>query len=116
MHSNVSMIFDDGSAEMKSGLYRDNYSTHHSKISYLADLKATLRAGEFTSGGYPLYFETGDGETWSFEGVRKNWRTIARDWMTGCGPRPERCLVNYESELRCELTGEEIPSAYDVND
>jgi hypothetical protein len=114
MTSNVAHIYDDGSAEMKNGLIRKNYSCKHRDINSLSDLKATLRSGALTDlGGYPTYFITNDGCAWSHHGVRAEWRTIARDWITGLGPRPVACNINWEdSELTCELTNERIVSAY----
>jgi hypothetical protein len=69
--------------------------------------------GSTDVGGYPLMLITDEGDTYSFEGVRENFGIIARDYITGCGPRVVGCVVNYEDEdAVCELTGKAIASAY----
>lgn len=95
---------------------RKRWKYQFSKITTVAELKATLRAGSNTwPGCYPLYFITSDGCALSFESVLKNlaacfwsirhksndgWRIVARD-------------VNWEdSSLRCEQSGKPIESAY----
>jgi hypothetical protein len=51
---------------------RPNYSRHHRLINSVADVKACLRAGEFTfPGGYRLAFVTLDGGVLSFDSARE---------------------------------------------
>lgn len=96
---------------------RKNYMIRHREINSLADLKATLRAGEYTSlGGHPLYFITSDGEALSFDAARECWREVVWDFMhdASTGWRVVACQVNYEDgDLVCAHSGERIPSAYD---
>lgn len=95
---------------------RVNYSLQHRDIKTVADLKATLRAGQFAwPGGYQLYWITSDGAALSFDSVRAEFRQIAyaikhnlRD-----GWRVVASAVNYEdTELTCEHSGKAIPASY----
>lgn len=100
---------------------RANYRrTTAGKLETLADVKATLRAGGFAwPGGYPLYFITRDGAALSFAAVQAQFRQVASDFMddTSSGWRVEAVTTNEEdSELRCDHTGELIPSAYGDED
>ena len=95
---------------------RKRFSYHFRSIATTAQLKATLRAGQFTCpGGYPLYFITSDGATLSFESVRKELSQVL--WSirneVDDGWRVVGCDVNCEdTELICDHSGELIPSAY----
>jgi hypothetical protein len=95
---------------------RENYKQHHNSIDSVANLKATLRAGKYTSlGGYPLYFITADGAALSFESVRENLESVMSEIQhnLNCGWRVMACDVNYEDEsLYCDHSGEQIESAY----
>ena len=95
---------------------RKNYALSHSEIKTVADLKATLRAGERTfPGGYPLYFICADGGVLSFESVRENLREV----MSAIRNRDDaqwhvmNCAINWETtDLVCDHSGEPIESAY----
>ena len=96
---------------------RSAYRYHFRKIDTVAQLKATLRAGDKTwPGFYPLFLIMADGEAMSFESARKEFRQIAdaiRSNDTRSGWRVTGCEINYEdSELLCCHSGERIPSAY----
>lgn len=107
---------------------RANFSRHHVEIKTCADLKATLRAGDYTSlGGYPLYFICDDGEALSFDAVRGNLKeclealimcapgTFGHDRRSGIDRQwlVTGCAVNYEDfDLECAHTGEPIQAAY----
>jgi hypothetical protein len=118
------------SSESTGGLYdtrfrdyankpiRENYDKPHTTIDSVADLKAALRYGGYAwHGGYPLFFITYDGETISFEGARKEFRSIISDIATGSKSRIVYCRANYEeSDLVCEITGKPIQSAYGDSD
>lgn len=95
---------------------RQNYSRGHTRIKTVADLKATIRHGEFAfPGGYPLYFVTSDGASLSFETARAEFQQIADSIRHGIndGWRIVACVVNYEdSELVCAHSGKPIDSAY----
>ena len=55
--------------------FRPNYRRTFARIETVAELKATLRAGRFTSlGCYPLFFVTADGAALSFESARRVYR------------------------------------------
>ena len=95
---------------------RANYRRGHRKIKSIADLKAALRAGCYTSlGCYPLYFIASDGEALSFDAVKVEIVQVMaaiRDKSHG-GWRVVACDINYEdSDLYCAHTGEKIESAY----
>lgn len=95
---------------------RKGYEGHAGTIETVAQLKACLRAGQWTMPGmYPLYFIADDGESLSFEAVRANLATvmdsIAHDIKDGW--RVVALDVNYEDEgMTCSHTGKPIPSAY----
>jgi hypothetical protein len=95
---------------------RTCYRHTFARIKTGAQLRATLRAGEFTFPGfYPLYLITSDGGALSFDTVRANLRSVLDSIRTRCddGWRVVACEVNYEdSELYDDHTGEKIPSAY----
>lgn len=72
--------FDDGALYSVPGwqIVRPNYRRHHSRITTVADFKATLRAGPFAwPGGYAVYFITADGAALSFDAARDEFRQIA---------------------------------------
>lgn len=100
---------------------RAGFERHQPRIDSLAEFKACLRAGDFTSlGGYPLYFAMRDGGALSFDSARSEFRSIARamiDAAGGCYPDsqwvPVACEVNWEdAELYCDHSNARIPSAY----
>ena len=97
-------------------LLREGFSRHHGTINNLAQLKATLRAGEFAfPGGYPLYFMTSDGAALSFTAVKSEFRNVAHSMLhlIHDGWYIVACAVNYEdSDLLCDHTGQRIESAY----
>jgi len=95
---------------------RQNFKTTHRDIATVADLKATLRSGQYAwPGGYPLYFITSDGAALSFEAVRDEFRNVMDSIQNDIrdGWKVVGCQVNYEDgELTCDHTGKPIPSAY----
>lgn len=95
---------------------REKFACHFQTMESLAHVKATLRAGRFTSlGGYPLYFITSDGAALSFKAVREEWPQVCWSWlhMADDGWRVVGCDVNYEdAELYCAHTNDRIESAY----
>lgn len=94
---------------------RPNYRKTHSEITSIADLKATLRAGQYAwPGGYPLYFITVDGGALSFESVLANFREVIEAIKNNNDPQWQvvACRINYESELYCYHSGKPIESAY----
>jgi hypothetical protein len=100
----------------KQAPLRQNFMKTHREINSLADLKATLRAGEFTfPGAYPLYLIAGDGEALHFDCVRKNWREVVQAYGPN-GSRDWRCVacdINYEDgSLYCAECNQHIQSAY----
>lgn len=108
----------DGSAEFPNGLVRRNHSMHHREINSLADLKACLRAGRYTSvGGYPLFFLCANGDTVSFEGVKDIWAGLCWEHNNQTGERIVACDVNWEdADMVCAITGKPIESAYGAPD
>ncbi len=93
---------------------RANFSRHHRKIKTVADLKATLRAGPYAwPGGYPLYFILADGESASFNTVKAEFRHICASYLEGDSAwQVIGCDVNYESVMRCAISGNLIEAAY----
>ena len=95
---------------------RPVFCQHFGTIENTAQLKATLRAGEFAwPGGYPLYFINSDGAVLSFDSVRAELRQILCSIREGIqdGWQVVACNVNYgDGDLYCDHSGERIPSAY----
>ena len=92
------------------------WTGHAREIETTAQVKAALRAGEYTDiGAYPLYFVTSDGCPLSFDAVRDNLALVLDSVARGIRDewRVVAVAINYEDgELRCAHTGERIPSAY----
>jgi hypothetical protein len=109
-------LHDTRDPNWSSNPLRPNYRRHHSRISSIADLKATLRAGPYAwPGGYPLYFITNDGAALSFDSARTEFSLIARsiEDNNNDGWRIVACDINYEDDsLYCDHTGDKIESAY----
>lgn len=84
----------------------------------LLEIKRALRNGKYAwPGGYPLYAVTSDGETLSFDAVRKHWRDVCQahichGWRNS-GWRIIGIDINWEDgEMTCAETGDRIESAY----
>jgi hypothetical protein len=99
---------------------REVYSKTFAEIENTTQLKATLRAGEFTSiGGYPLFFITSDGAALSFDSVKQNLVSVSDSIKNhhNDGWRVVACEVNWEdNELYCDHSGKRIDCAYGDND
>ena len=96
---------------------RVNYCHPHSEIKTVADLKATLRYGEFAwPGGYQIHVVTSDGASLLFSTVRKELRSIVsaiRDDHRESGWRVVATDINYEdNDLTDAHTSEPIEPAY----
>lgn len=95
---------------------RRNYQRHHTTMRSLADVKATIRAGDTAwPGCYPLYFLVDDGAALCFECARSEFRLVAGDWHfnTPTGWRIIYCEANYEdAELACDHCNNKIRSAF----
>jgi hypothetical protein len=95
---------------------RTDFSFTHARIRSTAELRATLRAGQYAwPGGYQLYFVTSDGAALSFEAVRAELQQVLRSISTHAndGWRVVACEVNWEDDdLLCDHTGKPIPAAY----
>lgn len=85
-------------------------------ISNTQDLRATLRAGRYTSlGSYPLYFLLSDGGALCFDCARKEYRHVSEAMRerSNNGWRITHCDVNYEdADLFCDNCATRIESAY----
>jgi hypothetical protein len=85
-------------------------------INSISDFRKAMRNGAYAwPGGYPLYFVTSDGAALSFSSARYNRRNILEAIATKAsdGWRIVGIDTNWEdSDLRCDDTGERIPSAY----
>lgn len=94
---------------------RSNYKQTRRSIKTTADLKATLRAGEYAwPGGYQMYFVTKQGYAMSFAGVREHLATMLADIKEGGPCDPIVAVdINYEdTDLYCVLTDKPIPASY----
>lgn len=99
----------------ETGAIRPQHEWHYSRISKARHVAATLRAGCVTwPGCYPLYFITCDGEAMCFDCVRKEFRRIVADFLTGdSGWKIAACEMNEENQdLFCCHCNEQIPSAW----
>lgn len=93
---------------------RKRYKWTHARISTIAQLKATLRAGEYAwPGGYPMYLYTRDSQALHFECVKKEFRGAIQSILWDAHDRIIGCEVNYENaDLYCGYCGKQIESAY----
>ena len=93
---------------------RCNYRQTHRTINTTADLKATLRAGEYAwPGGYQMYFVTNDGYAVSFKGCLSDLETQLDAIKKRCLNRIVAVDINYEDDaLFCDISGEPIPASY----
>ena len=109
-------IFEGCLWRATSGVLRENYCLTHRKISTVADLKATIRAGQYAwPGGYPMFFTTSDGSALSFEAVEQEFSQVVHSIRNRVndGWRVVACDINYEdTNLVCEHTGKPIESAH----
>lgn len=107
--------FVEGSRE-PCEFVRENFRRSHMTIGSVADLKATIRAGEYTfPGGYSLYFITEDCEALSFRTVKAEFRLVADAIRRGdrSGWRVIGCDVNWDDDSLVDAhTGEQIKSEY----
>ena len=89
-------------------------------INSISDFRKAIRNGAYAwPGGYPLYFVTSDGAALSFSAARYNRRAILEAIATKAsdGWRVVGIDTNWENpDLRCDDTGERIPSAYAEDD
>jgi len=99
---------------------RENYRKHHAAIKTTHDLRATLRAGRYTSlGGYPLFFYTSDGAALCFACCAKEYRQVSTEIRerSNCGFRVVGAEINYEDkELTCDHCSKAIESAYEQDE
>ena len=117
-------LYDTRQADWSSRPLRADYMRHKPTIQSPADIKAALRAGQTTDhGGYPLYFVTRDGDALSFAAVRDNLKEVlrAKSPLSYGGPHYYdrswdiiMLTVNYEGDLTCAHSGEQIPTAYGI--
>jgi len=91
----------------------------YQEIRNTKEFFAALRSGPYTSlGSYPLYFLTKDDCVLSFKAAKENALQIGRamrDDNDACW-QITHVAINYESLLYCEDTGEQIESAYEVQE
>ena len=109
-------LFDRRQPGWANNPLRRGYATSHTEIDTTMQLRATLRAGRYVwPGGYPLHFITSDGESLSFETVRKNYRRVSDSISSGSndGWRVVGCMINWgDTDLRCAHSNARIESAY----
>ena len=107
-------LYDTTKTDWSNNPLRVNYSKHHKNIEIVADLKATLRAGEYTFPGmYQLAFITSDGAILSFDAVKDEFYqcvySIRNDINDGW--KVTHCEIVYDDDdtpLYCEHTGKQL--------
>lgn len=71
-------LYDTRKPDWAKHPIRDNYAKHVRDIKSIADVKSSLRSGEYAfPGGYRLAFITGDGCVLSFDAVNDNFIEVA---------------------------------------
>jgi len=93
------------------------------RITSVSDFRRAVRNGPYAwPGGYPCYFIMNDGSAVSFEAVKRNVRSVLEaltdpQYRAWSGWLPIAVDINWEdSTLLCDVTGERIPAAYEVED
>jgi hypothetical protein len=109
-------LYDTRDSEWSSRPLRPVFSKTCRDITNAAELKATLRAGQWAwPGGYPMFFITSDGGALSFKTVREEYRLVLDSVMYkhDDGWRVTAVDINWEDEdlFDCH-TSERIESAY----
>jgi hypothetical protein len=109
-------LYDTRKKDWSTKPLRENYKRAHRHIKTTADLKATIRYGEFAwPGGYQMFFITSDGAVLSFDSVKAELRSVldSINTKTNDGWRVVVCDINYEdTALYCDHSGEKIESSY----
>jgi hypothetical protein len=97
-------------------IIREIHTRGFREINNTLQLRATLRAGAYTSlGSYPLVLYTADGATLHFKCAREQYRQISDAIRHKCnsGWRVTFCDVNYDdTAMTCAHCNEPIESAY----
>jgi hypothetical protein len=105
-----------GSIGGPASLIREVYRMHRRDIHNSIDLRATLRAGKYTSlGCYPVFLITSDCCALCMDCARAEYRNVSRAIREkfNDGWRVTNCEVNYEDkELYCDHCSQPIESAY----
>ena len=96
--------------------FRDMFSYTFRHINTTAQLRATLRNGEYAwPGGYPMFLITSDGAALHFNCAKENYRSISDSirHKLDDGWRVVACDINYEDgDLCCDDCSKHIESAY----
>jgi hypothetical protein len=100
-------------AKKTGELIRQDACRHYRNISNANELKASLRAGEYTfPGGYRLFFITNDGACLSFTSVRENFCAVLDSVKTQCNDGWRVIAMSGEHEIEepvfCDHSGERI--------
>lgn len=112
------IIYDDGELHIfKSDIRRPNFSRHHREIQTVADLKATIRAGQYTGlGGYQIVMFCSDGHELCFDCARNEFRQVAaavRDNDRHSSWNVVGCDVIYEGKFHCAHCGKTVLGSYE---
>ena len=93
------------------------------RITSVSDFRRAMRNGPYAwPGGYPCYFIMSDGSAVSFEAIRRNIRSVLealtdKQYRKWSGWLPIAIDINWEdSTLLCDVTGERIQAAYEVDE
>ena len=103
----------EGDVYANGKLLRKDAAKSFRKIENANQLKATLRAGEFTfPGGYRLFFITSDGAALSFTAALENFDSILwsikNDVSDGWQVCETGCAAEQDEGVFCDHTGEKI--------
>lgn len=95
---------------------RVSYRATRATIRNTAELKATLRAGQYAwPGGYPIHLQTSDGGVLHLSCARESLREILESikGQANDGWRVDGAFVNWENpNLYCDHCGDRCESAY----
>lgn len=109
-------LYDTRKKGWEKVLVRAVYKRTFRRMENLQQVKATLRAGEWTwPGGYQMFLVADDGAAICFECVRKEFRHIVGAWLYGydSGWKVIACEINYEDgDCVCAHCNQKIPPAY----
>jgi len=111
-------LYDTTKPDWFNNPLRVNYRRHYAEIETVAQLKATIRAGEYTfPGGYRLAFITVDGGVLSFDSVKSELFNVVHSIRNDIndGWRVIGCfnVDDTEQPVFCDHSGEQLNEGFE---